>query len=77
MFDVTEDDRRLKLLNIVDEHTREGVAMEVGRQIKTEDVIAVLARLLGARGAPERTRSDNGPESSHLWCVDGLSERAL
>ncbi len=59
---MTEDGRRLKFLNVVDEHTRECVALDVGRHFKAEDVIAVLARQLKARGAPENIRSDNGPE---------------
>jgi transposase InsO family protein len=62
LFDVTEDGRLLKFFVVVDEHTREGLAIEVARNFKAVDVIAVLARLVAARGAPEFIRSDNGPE---------------
>jgi putative transposase len=61
-FDETADLRRLKLLNIVDEHTREALAMEVGRSITGDDVVAVVERLVTERGAPRYLRMDNGPE---------------
>jgi putative transposase len=61
-FDETADLRRLKLLNIVDEHTREALAMDVARSITGSDVVAVLDRLVAQRGAPGFIRMDNGPE---------------
>jgi putative transposase len=61
-FDQTADGRRLKLANIVDEHTREALAMRVGRSCSADDLVEVLAGLVAARGAPERLRMDNGPE---------------
>jgi putative transposase len=71
-FDETADGRRLKLLNIVDEHTREALAMEVGRRAAADTVVAVLDRLVGQRGAPKHLRMDNGPEliawALRDWC---------
>ena len=61
-FDETADLRRLKLLNIVDEHTREALATDVDRSITADKVVAVLDRLVAERGAPEFIRMDNGPE---------------
>lgn len=61
-FDETTDGRRLKLCNVVDEHTREALAMRVGRTCTAEDVITILAKLAARRGAPEYLRMDNGPE---------------
>ncbi|HZA81863.1 MAG TPA: integrase core domain-containing protein, partial [Actinomycetes bacterium] len=61
-FDETTDGRRLKLLNVVDEHTREALAMDVGRRADADTVVAVLDRLAGQRGAPKHLRMDNGPE---------------
>jgi len=61
-FDETADLRRLKLLNIVDEHTREALAMDVNRSITGDGVVAVLERLVTERGAPRYLRIDNGPE---------------
>jgi putative transposase len=71
-FDETADLRRLKLLNIVDEHTREALAMDVARSITADDVIAALERLVTQRGAPGFIRMDNGPEliawALRDWC---------
>jgi len=57
-FDETTDGRRVKLANIVDEHTREALAMRVGRTCTADDLIEVLAGLVAVRGAPERLRMD-------------------
>jgi transposase InsO family protein len=62
IFDRTEDGRRVKVLSIVDEYTRECLALIAARRIDSEAVIAALARLVAKRGAPVYIRSDNGPE---------------
>lgn len=62
VMDSTEDGRRLKMMPIVDEHTRECLALEVERSITAEGVVAALARLFHRRGEPAFIRSDNGPE---------------
>jgi putative transposase len=62
VMDQTEDGRRLKFLTVVDECTREGLAIEVGRHFKSGDVIEVLAGLFAVYGTPKYIRSDNGPE---------------
>jgi transposase InsO family protein len=60
--DRTRDGRPLKMLTIVDEYTRECLAIEVGRHMKSIDVLQVLSDLFVERGTPEYLRSDNGPE---------------
>ncbi len=60
--DQTTDGRRLKFLCVVDEFTRECLALAVRRSFRAKDVIAVLAGLIGQRGCPAHLRSDNGPE---------------
>lgn len=60
--DQTEDGRRLKLLVVMDEFTREVLAIRCGRSCTGGDVIDVLARLFRLYGPPEHVRSDNGPE---------------
>ena len=60
--DQTEDGRRLKMLTVLDEFTRESLAIEVGRSIKAKDVISVLEYLFMVRAVPKFIRSDNGPE---------------
>jgi transposase InsO family protein len=62
MSDQTWDGRKLKLLTVLDEFTRESPAIEVGRSIKAKDVIGVLEYLFMIRGVPGYIRSDNGPE---------------
>lgn len=70
--DATEDGRELKFLNVVDEFTREALAIEVDRTINAEETVAVLKRLATERGAPANIRSDNGPEWTAAvlreWC---------
>ena len=58
----TRDGRAVRLLTIIDEYTRECLAIRVGRSIRSSDVIETLAGLMTARGVPEHIRSDNGPE---------------
>ena len=62
MSDQTSDGRRLGCLCVVDEFTRECLALEVRRSFRARDVIAVLVRLIAQRGVPAHLRSDNGPE---------------
>ena len=62
MEDRTESGNRLKLLNIVDEYTREGLRVRVERSINSAKVIATLSLLFAVRGAPAYLRSDNGSE---------------
>jgi transposase InsO family protein len=62
LFDATEDGSRLKWMPVLDEFTRECLALEVDRSVTSTDVIATLDRLIAERGAPDFIRSDNGPE---------------
>lgn len=62
VFDQTENGGRLKWLPVLDEFTRECLALEVARTLTATDVIATLDRLVQERGAPQYIRSDNGPE---------------
>ncbi len=72
-FDQTQDGRILKLLHVVDEHTREALAIECRRRIDADQTVAVLDELVAVRGAaPEHVRCDNGPELTanalRDWC---------
>ena len=60
--DRTEDGRQLKLLVVLDEFTRECLAIEPARSFTGRDVIGLLQYVFAVRGAPEHLRSDNGPE---------------
>jgi putative transposase len=62
-FDVTTDGRPVKIVSIVDEHTRECLGGMVERSITSEHLISELNRLAALRGAfPAVLRCDNGPE---------------
>ena len=72
-FDTTTDGRALKMLNVIDEFTREALAIEVARNIDADRVVDVLDRLAVERGgAPGFVRFDNGPEFVAVavadWC---------
>jgi len=58
----THDGRTLRLLTVVDEYTRECLAISVARRMTANDVLWVLADLFLEYGIPEHIRSDNGPE---------------
>ena len=62
VFDRTANGRALKWLSIVDEYTRECLALEVDRGMTSEGVLDVLRDLFVIRGVPKHIRSDNGPE---------------
>lgn len=62
IHDRTADGKALKWLSVVDEYTRECLALEVGRGLTGHRVTEVLGRLFAERGVPAHIRSDNGPE---------------
>ena len=70
--DRTRDGRKFRMLNVVDEFTRECLAIRVGRRRKASDVIDVLADLFTMCGGPGHIRSDNGPPT--LVGVEWLPE---
>jgi len=62
VFDQTEDARQLKCLTVVDEFTRQGLTIRIGRSLTAGDVIRILDELFHEHGRPACLRSDNGPE---------------
>ena len=58
----TDEGRAFRILNIIDEYTRECLAILVKRHITSQEVIDRLFELIIFRGIPEHIRSDNGPE---------------
>ena len=62
VIDRTSDGRAFRILTIIDEYTRECLAILVKRSISSQDVIDQLFELIIFRGIPEHIRSDNGPE---------------
>jgi putative transposase len=81
-FDTTVEGRTLKLLHVVDEHTREALAIRVARSIDADHAVRVLDEIVRERGtAPELVRMDNGPEMTanavRDWCRFGGSGRSF
>ena len=63
LFDRTGDGRSLKWLSLIDEYTRECLALEARRSMTGEEIREILAEVASRRGGPpHRVRSDNGPE---------------
>jgi len=81
VFDACANGQQLKCLTVVDEYTRECLAIDVAGSIRSVRVIEVLSKLISVHGAPRYLRSDNGPEfvSSALleWIVSEQIESAL
>lgn len=81
VFDRCANGQQLKCLTVVDEWTRECLAIEVSGSIRSNDVIEVLARLVSIHGAPRYLRSDNGPEfvsrAVLKWLADADIDTAL
>jgi putative transposase len=78
--DATADCRELKFLDVVDECTREALAIELRRTIDADATVAVLERLVAKRGAPTNLRADNGPGLTarilREWCEAGSTDTA-
>lgn len=62
VFDQSLSGKSLKMLTLIDEYTRECLAVEVGVSIKSERVRNILQRVCSGKGKPELIRSDNGSE---------------
>lgn len=81
VFDACANGQQLKCLTVIDEFTRESLAIDVSGSIRSGRVIEVLSRLISERGEPAVLRSDNGPEfvSKALlrWAVTNRLETAL
>ena len=62
VMDRTDDGRPIKMLTLIDEYTKEALAIYPARRIRANDVIDSFADVMIERGVPEFIRSDNGPE---------------
>lgn len=74
VFDITANGRRIKNMTVIDEVTRECLAIEVDTSINGKRVVAVLNRIALFRGYPKEVLSDNGPEFTSIalseWACD-------
>jgi putative transposase len=74
-FDATTDGRPVKIVSIVDEHTRECLGGLVNRSITGDVLIDELDRLAAVRGYPAVLRCDNGPELACAAMTDWARQR--
>jgi len=72
--DRTRDGRKIRMLTVIDEHTRECLAIKVARRLNSKDVLEVLADLMVARGVPDHIRSDNGSEFTAIAVREWLGK---
>jgi putative transposase len=77
VFDQSLSGKRMKMLTLVDEYTRECLAVEVGMSMKAEKVKEVLERVCRERGKPEQIRSDNGSEFISQKVEKFLQEKGI
>ena len=68
----THDGRSIRLMTLIDEYTRECLAIRVARRINSFGVIEALSNVMLHRGIPEHIRSDNGPEMTAKVVRDWL-----
>jgi len=80
VFDACANGQQLKCLTVIDEFTRECLAIDVAGSIRSPRVVEVLSKLVSVRGAPRFMRSDNGPEfvsrAVLQWLLDAGIETA-
>ena len=67
---------RFRLLTLVDNFSRESLAIEVGQRLTGDDVVRVLERVTAERGKPQSIRVDNGPEFISTRWICGLTSTA-
>jgi putative transposase len=81
VYDACANGQQIKCLTVVDEYTRECLAIDVAGSIRSGRVIEALSRLISERGAPLSLRSDNGPEfvskALHRWAARESLDLAL
>jgi putative transposase len=77
VFDATASGQQVKCLTVVDEFTRECLAIDVAGSIRSRRVIEVLSRLVSTHGAPLFLRSDNGPEFVSHAILEWISQAGI
>ena len=74
VHDRTSDGRAFRMLNMIDEYTRECLAIVVARKFTAQDVLDTMADLFVSRGVPRYIRSDNGPEMTAIAVREWLGK---
>lgn len=77
VFDACANGQQIKCLTVVDEFTRECLAIDVAGSIRSKRVIELLTQLISAHGAPRYLRSDNGPEFISRAILEWLAAEGI
>ena len=77
VHDACANGQKLKCLTVIDEYTKECLAIDVSGSIRSSRVVDVLSRLIAVRGAPQFLRSDNGPEFVSTKLLDWAKDNKL
>lgn len=77
VHDACANGQKLKCLTVIDEYTRECLAIEIASTICSQQVIEVLAKLMSAHGVPSCLRSDNGPEFVSTALLQWVNDESL
>jgi putative transposase len=77
VFDACANGQQIKCLTVIDEFTRECLAIDAAGSIRSRRVIEVLTRLISERGAPRHLRSDNGPEFVSRAVLEWLADQRI
>jgi len=72
--DRTHDGRAFRILTVIEEYTRECLALKVARRLRSVNVLETLADLFILKGIPENIRSDNGPEFTAVMLREWLAK---
>ena len=77
MSDALGDGRRFRTFNVIDDHRREVLAIEIDLNLGSRRVIRVLDRIAETRGLPQRIRFDNGPEFTSIAVADWAEQNGV
>lgn len=77
VYDQTENGSGLRMLTLLDEYTRQCLAIHVGWSIRAVDVLAVVEAAMERHGVPGHIRSDNGPEFIAYKIQDWMKEKEI
>jgi putative transposase len=77
VYDACANGQKIKCLTVVDEFTRECLAIDVSGSIRTNRVIEVLSKLILTHGVPRYLRSDNGPEFVSKALLEWVTKESL
>ena len=69
--------RKFRTLNIIDDHNREGLAIEIDTSLPARRVMRTLSQILEERGAPNQIRVDNDPEYTSQELVEWCSKKGI